>query len=75
MSMDQHQIPFFLIVCKYNFVYFGFHLKIMGHIKINNNIPVSWDKWIYAQDINHITQQYMRNTEHLLRIKKNYPQI
>jgi hypothetical protein len=45
----------------------------MGHIKINNNIPVSPDKWMYAQDINHITQQYMRNTERLLRIKKKIP--
>jgi hypothetical protein len=45
----------------------------MGHIKINNNIPVSPDKWMYAQDINPITQQYMRNTEHLLRIKKKIP--
>jgi hypothetical protein len=39
----------------------------------NNNIPVSSDKWMYAQDINPITQQYMRNTEHLLRIKKKIP--
>jgi hypothetical protein len=27
---------------------------IMGHIKLNNNIPVSPDKWIYEQDIHPI---------------------
>ena len=26
----------------------------MGHMKINNNIPVSPDKWIYEQDRNPI---------------------
>ena len=41
---------------------------IMGHIKLNNNIPISPDKWIYEQDINPII--YERNRYfHMLNIK------
>ena len=40
----------------------------MGHIKLNNNIPISPDKWIYEQDINPII--YERNRYfHMLNIK------
>lgn len=33
---------------------------ITGYIKINNNIPVSQDKWIYGQDIIHIIEVYIK---------------
>ena len=57
---------FFFFLCNYHLVCFRFIFEknyprcnsddvIMGHIKINNNIPVSPDKWIYEQDINPIT--------------------
>jgi hypothetical protein len=33
----------------------------MGHVKLNNNIPVSPDKWIYEQDINPINETIINN--------------
>jgi hypothetical protein len=41
---------------------------IMGHIKLNNNIPISPDKWIYEQDINPIIYERIRYF-HMLSIK------
>jgi len=56
---------YFFLVCNYHIVCFRFIFEknyprcnsddvIMGHMKINNNIPVSPDKWIYEQDRNPI---------------------
>ena len=51
-------------ICINNIVCFGLNFgknypgcnsdfTILGHIKINNNTPVSPDKWFYEQAINH----------------------
>jgi hypothetical protein len=42
----------------------------MGHMKINNNIPVSPDKWIYEQDRNPIISVNDMTLEKIKKKKK-----